>query len=62
MSAPSLYRVTFVEWVLYEHTLSANSEEDALAQVQDILCNIGPEDFRIRDNGTEEWTAIPIPA
>jgi hypothetical protein len=53
------YRVRFVEWVLYEHIIEAPDGDSAIVKVQNLLANDGPEDMRIRDNGTEEWEAEP---
>ena len=51
------YRVTFVEWVLYQHTVEATSPTEAARKVCQHLCNEGPENFKARENGTEGWTA-----
>ena len=61
MSAPSPYRVRFVEWMAMEIAIDeADSPEDALRQAR-ALWEDSSDNAHLRDNGTEAWEAEPCP-
>lgn len=51
------YRVRFVEWALYETTEEAHSAKEALAKAYTAFCEAGTDGCKLRDNGTELWSA-----
>jgi hypothetical protein len=57
MSKQKTYRVTFSEWVLYQDTVEATSPVEAARKVYQRFLEEGPDDFKIRNNGTEGWMA-----
>ncbi len=57
MSKRKTYRVTFSEWVLYQDTVEAVSPVEAARKVYQRFLEEGPDDFKIRNNGTEGWMA-----
>ena len=57
MSNQQTYRVTFSEWVLYQDTVEARSRVEAARKAYQRFCDEGPENFKIRENGTESWIA-----
>lgn len=60
MSAPSAYRVTFQEWMVWEIWIDeATSEADAIAQARQDFQENGSAVCRLRDNGSESWEARP---
>lgn len=61
MSAPSSYRVSFVEWMAMEIVVEeATGPEDALQQAR-ALWEESSDYAKMRDNGTEEWEAYAEP-
>ena len=57
MTKQKTFRVTFSEWVLYQDTVEAASPVEAARKVYQRFLEEGPDNFKIRNNGTEGWMA-----